>query len=255
MTFRTLLRAALVLTCALALRAGAAAGEPAGPADGAAKGEDAGKPVPDAELRKLLTAWGAAQKTLKTIRVKFVRAKTTALLDEPEFSEGNICIEKPDGYRQEIFEKNGKGELEYVGLIVLKPPYVWVYTPRLKSAEQVDLTKLRGAGKESPLKALGDIISFDETRIRKRFGIKAFRLADGTIRLEYAPLEGQSIGNLEKVRVWMKPGARFPLKRETTDGSGDQVIETYSDPEFDKPVNAEAFTFKCPRGVELKKLP
>ncbi|MHC4915366.1 MAG: outer membrane lipoprotein carrier protein LolA, partial [Planctomycetota bacterium] len=130
------------------------------------EGEEAGKPVPDEELRKLLAQWGAAQKTLKTIHVKFKQSKDTALLPEPELSEGTICIEKPDGYRQEVFERNEKGELDKVGVIILKPPYVWVYMPRSKSAEQVDLTKLRGAGKESPLKALGDIISFDEERIR-----------------------------------------------------------------------------------------
>ncbi len=212
-------------------------------------------PVSAARLDKLLAEWGAAQKKVKTIATKFSCSETSALLAKPQVTGGVISIKKPDGYRREVYREkksaSGKVTRELIGLMILKPPNLWVYMPRLKRAEHFDLSKVPAKAGGSPLKILGDIISFNAKRIKKSFKISAVRLADGSYRLLYVAIKGKSIGNVAKVRVWIKKGGRFPLKIETTAADGDVRTESYSDAKFDEKLGDKLFKFRRPRGVRL----
>lgn len=246
------MRNVLAWTTALSLllAAGAAAGEKP---DGKLKLKEV--PVSPARLDELLAEWGAAQKKAKTIATRFSCSETNALLARPQVTGGVIKIKKPDGYRREVYTEKksagGKVTRELTGLMILKPPNLWVYMPRLKRAEQFDLSKLPTKAGGSPLKILGDIISFDAERLKKSFKVTAVRLADGNYRLLYVALEGKSIGNVARVRVWIKKGGRFPLKIETTAADGDVRTETYSDTKFDEKLSDKLFKFRRPRGVKL----
>ncbi len=143
---------------------------------------------------------------------------------------------------------------ELTGVMILKPPDLWVYMPRLKRADHFDLTKLPAKAGGSPLKILGDIISFDAERVKKSFKVSAVRLPDGGYRMLYVALEGKSIGNVAKVRVWMKKGARFPLKIETTTTDEDVRTESYADTKFDEKLSDRLFKFRRPRGVKLVRV-
>jgi outer membrane lipoprotein-sorting protein len=220
--------------------------EPAKPAPGAPE-----TPVTEAELNKLLADWQAKQAEGQTIVTRFVCVENLAILAKPRTTSGRIEIKKPDGYRRTTLDaKTGQPR----GLMILKPPDLWVFLPDLKEAEHYDLARLGGKADANPLKALGDITSFDAGRIRKRFAIKAFKEADGAFRLEYVPVEGQTIAGVEKVRLWMKPGAGFPEKMETATGGGDVRLETYSETKFDEKLDDALFKFKPPAGVKMTEV-
>ena len=217
--------------------------------------EPKGVPVAEAELGKLFAEWGAAQKKVKTIVTRFSCSETSALLARPQVTGEIIRIKKPDGYRREVYEEKksaaGKVTRELTGLMILKPPDLWAYMPRLKRVEHFNLTKVPGKAGSSPLKILGDIISFDAKRVKESFKVSAVRLPDGGYRMRYVALEGKSIGNVAGVRVWMKKGARFPLKIETSTTDEDARTESYSDTKFDEKLSDELFKFRRPRGVKL----
>jgi outer membrane lipoprotein-sorting protein len=243
----------------------------AGAGEKAAAGDEKKKPLPPpkkvkvkevpvsaAELKKLLTDWGAAQKKLKTIVTDFKCEEENDLLAEPQVTGGKISIQKPDGYRREIYVekklKNGKTEKKLTGLMILKPPMLWIYLPKDKRAEEINIKKVAGKAGTNPLKRLGDIISFDEKRIAKSFTVKAVGLGKDLYRLTYTPKSGKAIGNVTGVRVWMKKGARFPRKMETSSAGGDVRTETYTNTKFDGKLDAALFKFKKPRGVKLVKV-
>ncbi len=212
-------------------------------------------PVSAAELRKLLTDWGAAQKKLKTIVTDFKCEEEDDLLAEAQVTRGKISIQKPDGYRREVYAEkkleDGKTGKELTGLMILKSPMLWVYLPKQKRAEEIDIKKVAGKAGTNPLKRLGDIISFDEARLSKSFEVKAAKLPGGLYRLTYTPKSGKAIGNVTGVRVWMKQGARFLQKMETTSSGGNVRTESYTDTRFDEKLDAALFKFKKPRGVKL----
>ncbi len=216
------------------------------------------EPVPAADLKKLLAEWGAAQKKLKTITTDFKCEEEDVLLDEPQVTNGRIRIKKPDGYRREVYEekklKGGKTEKKLVGLMILKPPMLWVYLPAEKRAEEINVRKVAGKAGTNPLKRLGDIISFDEKRISRSFTVKAVKLPGDVYRMIYTPKKGKAIGNVAKVRVWMKKAARFPQKMETTDSDDGVRTETYTHSKFDEKFDDTLFKFKKPRGVKLIKV-
>jgi len=229
---------------------------------GEGKPQSAGKkvkeePVSAAELKKLLTEWGAAQKKLKTIVTDFKCEEEDVLLDEPQVTKGRISIKKPDGYRREVYEekklKGGKTSKKLVGMMILKPPMLWVYLPAQKRAEEINVKKVAGKAGTNPLKRLGDIISFDEKRISASFKIAAVKLGD-VYRMTYTPKKGKAIGNVSMVRVWIKKGARFPQKMETTDAGDTVRTETYRNTKFDTKLDDSFFKFERPRGVKLIKV-
>jgi outer membrane lipoprotein-sorting protein len=257
--------ATCIVTLALLAAGCARAGEPPAPAAAAAAagpetkpaGAEADTPVPAKELTKLMAGWAAEQKKLKTITARFKCTETSPLLADPQVSSGKIEIKKPDGYRRTLLDKvkrGGKEVEELAGLMILKPPHLWVYLPKAKRAEEYDLTKVGIKAGGNPLKSLGDIISFDEKRIGESFTVSAVKLADGTYLLTYLPKPGKGIANVVKVRVWMATDARFPTRIETVAGEGDTRSEEYSDLKFDEELGDELFTFKRPRGVELVKV-
>jgi outer membrane lipoprotein-sorting protein len=214
-------------------------------------------PIAAEDLRKLLADWCEGQKKLKTIVTRFKCSETSPMLVRPQVTHGLIQIKKPDGYRRTVFQKpdgDAGPDGEVAGLMILKPPKLWVYLPAARRAEEFDLTKVGGRAGDNPLRSLGDIISFDETRISRSFRISAFSLESGGCRLDYVPLEGRVIGGVKQVRVWMKPEARFPLRMETASGDGDLRTEEYSDSRFDEELPDDLFAFKRPRGVELIKV-
>jgi outer membrane lipoprotein-sorting protein len=216
--------------------------------------EPKGTPVSAAELRKLLADWGAAQKKLKTVITEFTCEEENALLIEPQVTKGVIKIQKPDGYRREVYaekKKGGRTVKELTGLMILKPPYLWVYLPKRKRAEEFDLKKVGLKAGNNPLKRLGDIISFDRARIEKSLKISAVKLKDDLYRLTYTPKGGKAIGNVKQVRVWMKKSARFLQKMETTSADGDVRTEIYTGTKFDEELDDALFKFKRPRGVKL----
>ena len=213
------------------------------------------KAVPEAELAELFGEWRARQAELKTIRTRFTCTEDSALLAEPEVTGGVISILKPDGYRRELLEKKGQKEI-MTGLMVLKPPRLWVYVPEHKRAEEFDLAKIKegGGAKNNPLKALGDIISFDPKRVNRCFKVSGVEIAEGRYRLDYQPLEEEAIGDIVGVRVWIDKNGRFPLKMEFSTADGDVRTEAYQETEFDVELDEKLFTFKPPRGVSLVKV-
>jgi outer membrane lipoprotein-sorting protein len=203
-----------------------------------------------AELDALFAEWRRRQEETSAITARFACVETGALLTKPRTTEGTLQILKPDGYRRTTLDpKTG----QVTGLMILKPPDLWVYLPALAEAEHYNLTALGGKADANPLKALEDISSFDAGRIRKRFAVRAFRQADGLCRLEYAPLGERAIAGVGRVRLWVKPGARFPEKMETA-ADGDLRLETYSETRFEARLDAALFKFRPPAGVKMTEI-
>lgn len=251
---RTALAAALAV---LLLPSGGRGAEPAPAAEQPATPEEkpapapAETPVPEAELDKLLAGWQAKGAESSTVVTKFVCVENLALLAKPRTTTGRIEIRKPDGYRRTTLDqKTGQTR----GLMILKPPDLWVYLPDLKEAEHYDLARLEFQADASPAKVLGDLTSFQVERLRQRFAIKAFKEADGAFRLEYAPLKGKAFAGIEKLRLWMKPGAGFPEKLETSTAGGDVRLETYSETSLDQKLDEALFKFKPPAGVKMTEV-
>jgi len=207
-------------------------------------------PLEGAELDALFAEWRRRQEETPAITARFTCAESSALLTKPRTTSGSIQILKPDGYRRTTLDpKTG----QVTGLMILKPPDLWVYLPALAEAEHYNLEALGGKADANPLKALEDIISFDAGRIRARFAIRAFREPGGLCRLEYAPLDKRAIAGVEKVRLWVRPGARFPEKMETV-ADGDLRVETYSEPRFDAKPDPALFKFRPPPGVKMTEV-
>jgi len=223
---------------------------PAPPPAPATEPKPAEAPVSEAELGNLLAGWQTAQAKSKTVVCKFSCSETLAMLAKPRTTSGRIELSRPGSYRRTVLDaKTGAVR----GVMILKPPDLWVYVPDLKTAEHYDLSRAAAGGGVDPGKLLEDAISFDAERLRKRFKLGAVR-EGALVRLEFAPLDGKAVAGIEKLRLWLKPGAAFPEKMETATTGGDVRLETYSDVNFGEKLDAALFTFKPPPGVKMTEV-
>lgn len=220
---------------------------PAAASEGAAKPVET--PVSDAELDGLFAGWREKQGESATVSCRFICEESLAMLARPRKSCGRIEMRRSGGYRRTCLdEKSG----EVRGVMILKPPDLWVYVPDIKTAEHYDLSRAAKDGVD-PAKALEDAVSFDLGRLRERFKLGAVREGE-LVRLELSPLDGKAVAGIEKLRLWMRPGAAFPEKMETSTSGGDVRLESYSEVKLGAKLDDALFGFKPPAGVKVTEV-
>src|SRR5438067_6098543 len=111
-----------------------------------------------------------------SLQADFVEQKTSHLLNKPITSEGTVWFQAPDKFRREV-----RGDKP--SITVSNGKMLWIYYPKFKEAEVYSLGQRQFF--DDSLSALNAGLNFQ--RIDEFYNFRAFREANGDLRLELTP--------------------------------------------------------------------
>lgn len=175
-----------------------------------------------------------------SLQSDFVEQRTSHLLNKPVTSEGTVYFQAPDKFRREV-----RGEKP--SITVSNGKTLWIYYPNFKEAENYALGQRQFF--DDSISALNAGLNFQ--RIDEFFNFRAFREANGDLRLELLP-KRPNLRRIVQQLVLTLDNEFRPEKTELLMPKADRLVTVYKNPRR-SPLPASTFEFNPPSDAHVSR--
>jgi outer membrane lipoprotein-sorting protein len=228
------------------------------------------------ELVSLFGGLTKAAGTAKTLQAAMKRSDVSGLVidDKPLVSEGNLWIERPARFRQDITKPRPS-------VTVASEREVWVYFPEAREAQYIDISKGIKGKKNTTSESILPWLTFDLPGLEKKYQIAAKRTSPpqgvklkvhprgaqkvdiGKLtaiepkecyKIDFVPKDPRFAPGLAMLSLWVDGVNPWPLKIERESTDGDIQTTEFSNIVLEAPVDPKLFDYRPPRGTKIENL-
>ncbi len=198
---------------------------------------------PTERLQALADQMRLAHESLETLEADFSQVKQSALLLEPDRSEGEFSYAAPDRVRWEYSQPE---------------PISLVIADRLMTTWYRDIAKAEKAqvGEQSDrvFRYLGAGTSLDA--LRKYFSVSMHLPPnrDDPVRLELSPRFERVARRIQGIDLWLHPTLFLPVRLKYVEGDGDVTEYEFRNLRINKGIPDDRFELDLPRDVEVREV-
>ncbi len=194
-------------------------------------------------LQALADRMRAAHETLETLEADFSQVKQSALLLEPDRSEGEFSYAAPDRVRWEYS---------------LPQPVSLVIAGRLMTTWYRDIAKAERAqvGEQSDrvFRYLGAGTSLDALLKYFRVSMHLSPNRDDPLRLELSPRFERVARRIQGIDLWLHPTLFLPVRLKYVEGDGDVTEYEFRNLRINVGIPDDRFELDLPRNVEVREV-
>jgi chaperone LolA len=196
-----------------------------------------GQPLPDAEVKQLLSQIREKRAAAPQVQADFREEKTMQLMKQPVVSSGHVWFQAPDKFRREV-----KGNSPSV--TVSDGKVLWIFYPKFQSAERYDL------GKRTPLDAAISALTagLNLENVEATYNIGAKKI-DNLYELQLTPRSGALKKFLQQFVLRLNEELQV-TRTEMTQPNGDRVVTVYTN-ESRGAIPPATFEFAPPAGTNV----
>ncbi len=198
---------------------------------------------PSERLQALAERMRAAHETLETLEADFSQVKWSALLLEPDRSEGEFSYAAPDRVRWEYSRP------EPVSLVI---------AGRLMTTWYRDIAKAERAqvGEQSDrvFRYLGAGTSLDALLKYFRVSMHLSPNGDDPLRLELSPRFERVASRIQGIDLWLHPTLFLPVRLKYVEGDGDVTEYEFRNLRVNAGIPDDRFELDLPRDVEVREV-
>jgi len=231
------------------------------------------------EIVQLFAALSDAAKSASTFQGKMRRLEKSGLVldEEPLKSEGEVWIERPDCFRQDIAKPKAS-------VTVASKEHLWVFFPAAKEAQHIDLRRGLKGRADTTTESIMPWLTFDLAGLEKKYKVTASRTnvpegvtlrkfpprAEGVappraedvparapaecFQISFVPREAKFAPGLAVLSIWVDGADPWPLRIERETVDGDLQITEFGEIALDATVDARLFDYRPPAGTKVVEL-
>ena len=198
---------------------------------------------PTERLEALEQRMRLAHDTLETLHAGFTQTKQSALLIEPEQSEGEFFYAAPDRIRWEYLRP------EHISLVVADR----VMTTWYRDMGQVEKARV-GEQSDRVFRYLGAGASLDALvkYFRVTLHLPPSRL--DPLWLELTPRFERVAKRIQRLDLWLDPSLYLPVRLKFVEGDGDVTEYAFQNLRRNEGIPAERFELELPRDAQVREV-
>jgi outer membrane lipoprotein-sorting protein len=197
-------------------------------------------------LNEVLARMDKAAPGFESMAAKFKWTEYTSVIKETNESSGEIRFKR--------IKNKVRGLIDYTQpdakTVMLADKQVWIYLPKIKTAQIYDLGKQGDQLYQFLLLGFGT----PSASLRKNWDVKLAGsdtvAGQKTSRLELVPKSGEARNYLSKVELWIPENGSYPLQEKLHQKSGDYILITYSGQQFNTGMPDGSLDVKLPPGTK-----
>lgn len=197
-------------------------------------------PEHQAEIKALLKKVSEAQKSLKTLRVKFVQTNRLKMLFKPQILKGTLTLEKPDTV---LYKYDSPSRVYFL----VKDGNLLVYDPGEKKVIIQDIRRHQG----KIIRYLGIARPFNE--LADSFDIKWVSRKKGIVYLELYPRKFRLKRKIAVMRFWITEKTAMLEAFEIVQRDGDSTRFQFHDWERNPKLTKDVFKIDIPEGTKVQR--